>query len=134
MCVCFRSQPTGWISVIQKCKQTYGPKTSAMRSRLGVLPGRSEASLPPTATVKASVETRSPSAPTHHGILVHLSGHDVLVAQLPGQPELLIGLILCGRPHVGLVVRSVRLHVELLSFPCDQSELAWRQRIKQLLL
>src|SRR4029077_5723988 len=44
-------------------------------------------SLPPTATVEASVETGSPCAPpAHHGSLVHLSGHEVLVAQLPGQP------------------------------------------------
>src|SRR5439155_27118384 len=92
-------------------------------------------SLPPTATVEASVETGSPCrAPTHHSSLVHLSGHEVVVAQLLGQPQLLIGLILCGRSHVGLIVRNVRLHVELLSFPGDQTELAWRQCLKQLLL
>src|SRR5438132_11176272 len=92
-------------------------------------------SLPPTATVEASVEARSPGrAPTHHGSLVHLSGHEVVVAQLLGQSQLLIGLILCGRSHVGLVVRNVRLHVELLSFPGDQSELPWSQCFKQLLL
>src|SRR5438132_13487911 len=92
-------------------------------------------SLPPTATVEASVEARSPRrAPTHHGILVHLSGHEVVVAQLLGQSQLLIGLVFCRRSHVGLVVRNVRLHVELLSFPGDQSELAWRQCFKQLLL
>src|SRR5258708_27009282 len=92
-------------------------------------------SLPTTATVEASIETGSPGAPpTHHGILVHLSGHEVVVAQLLGQPQLLIGLVFCGRSHVGLVVRNVRLHVELLSFPRDQSELAWRQCLKQLLL
>src|SRR4029453_14785317 len=91
-------------------------------------------SLPPTGTVEASVETGSPGAPTHHGILVHLSSHEVVVAQLLGQSQLLIGLVFCRRPHVGLVVRNVRLHVELLSFPSDQSELAWRQCFKQLLL
>src|SRR4029077_2429799 len=90
---------------------------------------------PPTATVEASVETGSPcTPPTHHGSLVHLSGHEVLVAQLPGQPELLVGLVFCRRPHEGEVVRNVRLHVELLSFPSDQSEPAWRQCFKQLLL
>src|SRR5438034_2537596 len=92
-------------------------------------------SLPPTATVEASVETGSPGrAPTHHGSLVHLSGHEVVVAQLLGKSQLLIGLVFFRRPHVGLVVRNVRLHVELLSFPGDQSELAWRQCLKQLLL
>src|SRR5207248_9641221 len=65
-------------------------------------------SLPPTATVKASVETGSPGgAPTHHGSLVHLSGHEVVVAQLLGQSQLLIGLVFFRRPHVGLVVRNV---------------------------
>src|SRR5439155_25502426 len=92
-------------------------------------------SLPPTATVEASVEARSPGrAPTHHSSLGHLSGHEVVVAQLLGQPQLLIVLVFSRGPHVALVVRNVRLHVELLSFPGDQSELAWRQCLKQLLL
>src|SRR5947199_7677501 len=118
-----------------KFKQSCRSKIFAMRSRLRVLSAGRKRSLPPAATVEASVESRSPGrAKTHHGILVHLSGHEVVVAQLLGQSQLLIGLILCGRSHVGLIVRNVRLHVELLSFPGDQSELAWRQCLKQLLL
>jgi hypothetical protein len=81
-----------------KFKQSCGSKTFPARLAWPVR----KWSLPPTATVEASVETGSPcTPPTHHGSLIHLSGHEVLVAQLPGQPQLLIGLVFCRRHHEG---------------------------------
>src|SRR6476620_11100909 len=86
---------------VMKFKQSCGSKTFTMRLVWPV----TTSSLPPTATVEASVETGSPcTPPTHHRSLVRVSCHDVVVAQWPGQPQLLICLVFCRRPHEGEVV------------------------------
>src|SRR5207302_2434098 len=86
-----------------------------------------------TAAIEATVETGSPNVPTIHGILIHLSGHEIVVAQLLCQPQLLIALVFLWRPHIGPVVRNIRLRVEALAFPCDQRELTCRQCFKECL-
>jgi hypothetical protein len=51
--------------------------------------------LPPA--TESTVESRTPcTAPIHHCSLVHLRSHQIVITQLLGQTELLIGLKLCG--------------------------------------
>src|SRR4029077_13799080 len=88
-----------------------------------------------TTSIKTTVKAGSPSAPPAiHGVLIHLSGHKVIVGQLLGQPELLVGLVFRRRPHISLVGSSSRLHIKGLALPCDHRELTFRQGVKQLLL
>src|SRR4029077_14826537 len=88
-----------------------------------------------TPSIKAAIHAGSPSAPPAiHGVLIHLSGHEVIVGQLLGQPELLIGLVFRRRPHISLVGSSSRLHIKGLALPCDYRELTFRQGVEQLLL
>src|SRR5882724_10376566 len=92
-------------------------------------------SLSETTPIEATVKAGSPSAPPAiHGVLIHLSGHEVIVGQLLGQPELLIGLVFRWCPHVRLVGSSSRLHIKGLALPWDQRELTFRQGVEQLLL
>ena len=79
-------------------------------------------------SMEAIMHAGSPAAvPIMHCILVHSSSHEVVVAQLPGQSELLIGLEFPRPPHIGSVVRHIRLHVEVLASPCDQRKLVCRK-------
>ena len=80
-------------------------------------------SAPPPAAIPT---TTAPGAPIHRRHLVHLRGFQVLITQVLGQTELLIGLIFFGPTNIGLVIRRVRQDVIWLTFVVDRRYLSRR--------
>jgi hypothetical protein len=76
----------------------------------------------------------TPCVPIHGSHLVHLCGHQVLIADLPGEPKLLIGLKLFGATDVSLIMGSVWQNVISFTLIVDLMHLARRQGREDCLL
>src|SRR6266404_7532395 len=76
----------------------------------------------------------TPCAPVHHGILIQLSGFEILVRKFICDAELLVSLVLLRSTDISLVMSRVREDVVGFSGFLDHRDLAGRKRLELLLL
>src|SRR5437870_1817779 len=76
----------------------------------------------------------APQTPLHFGILIHLSGFQVLHREFICRAKLLVSLVALRSPDIGVIVGGVREDIIRFSVLLDHGYLPRRKRLKFLLL